>query len=818
MVFGVLAMVKTAMGLLAMTRMAQSRQRWLRTDTLDDLFLTHYSRLVARAQQLVGRNRQAAEDLVHDAYVRLALRQFDASPVENVEAYLFMTLRNVHLSQVRRRQANVSATASIIDHESALAGLRSFATDEERRGAYDALRQVVRYACLRKTTSTAASVLILRFFHGYYPAEIARVVLTTEAAVAERLRMARAEARAYLADPSGLRSFDVGRNTPSLDSRVLSIADLQRTIFEAYTGVCLANRALDQLYAAGQSAPLDVDTLAHLVSCAPCLDTVNRRLGLPLLADRDPSDRLGRGGGGSGAGGGRATDLATSLRGRVTDTREEHPQELRIAVNGLFVSSLAVNGSTIDQRLKILVAEAVGFIEIFDERDTCLLYLDIDPPPHGAVEQSARVPMSGGRELSATVAFADATPALHVDYDAQPLSTVVDRSTAGERVPTAPDAAAAQAQVRTWNLWPMRLRFVLAGIILGALLANPRQTLAAVDHVRRVIVESIGQIIDKVRARPTLPAHPVSRLIDATTPAVTAVDVSRAAAFALPATAAREEASDLDLSELTLEAFRALDGVDSLTKEQVGVVRGPDRRLRIQGIVDSDTRRRELLAALRALPASRVRVELMTLEEASRQAQAQTTPVMPTPVRSADVTRDREPAGFEQVRRYVHASGMKADIDIEIDEQVRRFSAGLLDHALQARLHARTVQDLIASVSPAQVDELSPASRATWWALVRRHATFVRDETASLRATLDQLFPQPMFAADEPSQDDVWEMSRRLFTLTSSHDVDVRRAFTVETDGSASLHVSTPAFRRSLLDAERLADSLLAAMPPGSHP
>lgn len=175
--------------------MAQLR-RWPSADTLDDLFLQHYATMVARARQLVGRDAQAAEDLVHDAYVRLALRQFDASAVQNLEAYLFVTLRNVHLSQVRRRMSKALATVSIIDHDSIVSSLRSLVNDEERQGAHDELRHVVRYACLRKATAKAASVLILRYFHGYHAAEIARVVQTSEAAVAGRLSMARAEARA----------------------------------------------------------------------------------------------------------------------------------------------------------------------------------------------------------------------------------------------------------------------------------------------------------------------------------------------------------------------------------------------------------------------------------------------------------------------------------------------------------------------------------------------------------------------------------------------------------------------------------------------
>jgi hypothetical protein len=42
-------------------------------------------------------------------------------------------------------------------------------------------------------------------------------------------------------------------------------------------------------------------------------------------------------------------------------------RQLRIAVNGLFVGSQAVSGALSEQRVKILVTERIGFIEIFSE-------------------------------------------------------------------------------------------------------------------------------------------------------------------------------------------------------------------------------------------------------------------------------------------------------------------------------------------------------------------------------------------------------------------------------------------------------------------
>jgi DNA-directed RNA polymerase specialized sigma24 family protein len=75
---------------------------------------------VVWAQQLVGRNRAAAEDLVHDTFVRVALRKPDLDAIGNLDGYLFVTMRNVHLSQLRR-QVTVARSRLALDYESVAA-------------------------------------------------------------------------------------------------------------------------------------------------------------------------------------------------------------------------------------------------------------------------------------------------------------------------------------------------------------------------------------------------------------------------------------------------------------------------------------------------------------------------------------------------------------------------------------------------------------------------------------------------------------------------------------------------------------------------
>src|SRR5262249_18571451 len=150
---------------------------------------------------------------------------------------------------------------------------------------------------LRKETSKAASVLLLRFFHGYYPSEIALLLRTSRQAVDERLRLARSEAKLYLDDPQRLKFIAEGpplKPPPSQPPRPRATTDfldeLREMIFQSRQGHCLSRKQLRQVYSSAEAKAVDGTLLAHLVSCPRCLDEVNRLLGLPLLADRYPTD------------------------------------------------------------------------------------------------------------------------------------------------------------------------------------------------------------------------------------------------------------------------------------------------------------------------------------------------------------------------------------------------------------------------------------------------------------------------------------------------------------------------------------------------
>jgi len=288
------------------------------TSPQEEVFLTKYVRLCDWALTLTQKDRERAEDLVHDLYVQLVHARPDLDAITNLDGYLYRTLYNLNISQLRRRANSQVQSLSVVDFDSAESGLRT-ADPRELIRYQDDLRQVCHYASIRKESSKAGSALILRFLHGYFPREIALVMKCTREAVEERLRLARNEARQFLQNPTQLRFLLKPAETtvPAPKTGFVQpvdqlLVELRQQVFDSRRGSCLHVSELEQLYS--RTGKLDHATLSHLVSCPECLEETNQILDLPPLADRFPTDTIGidqpprsrnkRSGGGDGNSGG----------------------------------------------------------------------------------------------------------------------------------------------------------------------------------------------------------------------------------------------------------------------------------------------------------------------------------------------------------------------------------------------------------------------------------------------------------------------------------------------------------------------------------
>lgn len=582
----------------------------------EELFTRRYEDLLAWALRLTNHQRESAEDLVQDAFVQFMLGRTRLEEIENIDGYLRRMLRYMHFSRMSRAAQHLRDTAlSVADYDSLR--LSWTAIEPPRRmQAFEELWQICAYACARKESSRAGSVLILRFFHDYFPTEIAGILNSSRHCVDQWQRLARREVKLFIDEPSRLR-FVASKSSAELsqikysDSDCDLMAELRRIIFNSCHGQCFSKDQLGELYRSGNAEALTTSKLAHIVSCPECLDTVNSLLGLPALAARyeaKPSDREepphdGTGGSVAGGGGGGASGLATKFERRLREVVEHKPHELRIAVNGALVSSLKVNSDVTELDLNLTPGERIQFVEVFSEQGVQLLFLSVNDAAVSEPEQWAWITLSEGRTLEACLKLQNG-PSLRILYK-EPASEEVSMTEALEanalsstlaiaHVPVGPDVNATPGAegVRSWVD-----RFLSVFRIKTERLFSDIETAEAPD--RDVPFLALGQAPRASRARTWMRLELVTALVSA---AIVAVFLFYKAGLAptLTATTLLEQASaaeqissripdQISHRYINLEERRSTEGA-VVSRRKIEIWQNHPRGDRAQRLYDENNR------------------------------------------------------------------------------------------------------------------------------------------------------------------------------------------------------------------------------------
>src|SRR5574341_817026 len=401
----------------------------------EELFIQRYQWLMGWALRMTDGNPAQAQDLVHDTFVQFVINRPPLEAIQqNIEGYLYAMLRNMHISQARRA-ARIRETTSSLSRLLSLSETESLESElskvEEGTQAQvqDQLCRICQYALLRKDSSKAGSAVLLRFFHGYYPSEIARVLCSSRSGVDNLLQRARSEASVYLKNPNSL-NFIKGRRAGKVPQIRFGqppedlLREVRHFIFLSRRGECPATSDLEELYRSEEADKLDHQLSSHIVTCAVCLDKVNKLLDLPLLSSRHPATmtekenrKRDKGDGSQGGGSGVSSEDFVSARRRVKEVLDHRPQELRVSVNGFILGSHAINSEVNKLSISAKGEEKIGFVEVFSEDEVRLLFSMVEPPPDGPVQHRQRVELSEGRTLELLVDFSESWPALQVVYN-----------------------------------------------------------------------------------------------------------------------------------------------------------------------------------------------------------------------------------------------------------------------------------------------------------------------------------------------------------------------------------------------------------------
>ncbi|HLA12383.1 MAG TPA: RNA polymerase sigma factor [Pyrinomonadaceae bacterium] len=417
----------------------------------EDVFLSRYPQLISWSLKMAGSDREKAEDLVHDAYLQWTLVRPDLDSIHNLDGYLYGMLRNMHAAELRRSLRHPTASLSVVEYDSALLSLQRASDELHIAGLQDQLRAVCDYACARKETSKAGSLLLLRFFHGYYPGEAAQIAGIRRVTVDSWLRIARSEAKLYLENPEALKfikdqPFPIAHrqspvnkianrksaigNRSGVNGKCSAVGtgatrefleEVSLRIFQSCQSRCVSNKQLRAFYSQTELQPLDCESLAHISSCQTCLDKATTLLKFPSKDDHYPPDRMGRDprpGEESifNRNGNRKVRDGNSFRGHFEEILEHRPKKLHISVNGFTVGTQKITSETIEHSLKLSLPEQIGLVEILSEQGIRLLCLYVEHPPEGAIEQSALIELSDDRALGVSLSFRDPWPNLELTY------------------------------------------------------------------------------------------------------------------------------------------------------------------------------------------------------------------------------------------------------------------------------------------------------------------------------------------------------------------------------------------------------------------
>jgi hypothetical protein len=261
-------------------------------------------------------------------------------------------------------------------------------------------------------------------------------------------------------------------------------------------------------------------------------------------------------------------------------------------------------------------------------------------------------------------------------------------------------------------------------------------------------------------------------------------------------------------AELEIEALRILQQAKADTHEQIEVRRTPAGKLRIEGILETDARKAELLQALSSLrthPA--VEIQLQTVAEAARKLRA----APAVAVEREEVTVTKLPVDAE-LRRHFTARGVEAE---QMDNEIERFAAATLQRSRQMARHAGALRQLAGRFSVAQLQTLDAAARATWLSLLHSHARGLRDETLQLRASLALALPNSGASINENSSisndEELRRACERVAQLCAESDRAVRAAFTVSANATPAAAIRANSFFTNLHRLEHLAEAINAA-------
>ena len=388
-----------------------------RGPALQAVFEKRYAWLLRWALHFTENDRAEAEDLVQETFVRLLLTWDTLRDLDDLEPLLYSYLRYEHLSERRRGRSHAFQRLTTADFDTLAISLRSSSTFNQIE-VQNEIREILAFLLWRKRTARFASMFLLRFFHGYFPEEIAYICISKRVAVDLGLSQARRELKAHLADP---RQIHVLGRSPFPEQKPVNTAipidnfehELRRSIFHSHVEPCPPIEELERSYNTLSQRSLDSNLLAHIVACEPCLDRAARHCNVPPPSSRSMNDSFGRSPRGKAKKAGsadkqRLARVFAEGESRMREIYEHHPTGLVIALNAQVVAVRDITSNAARAVLKVEThsVQTLEMIEVFSEQGLLLMAMPVLlHPPKSQPEIRHAIALSSERTLSLLIRF-----------------------------------------------------------------------------------------------------------------------------------------------------------------------------------------------------------------------------------------------------------------------------------------------------------------------------------------------------------------------------------------------------------------------------
>ena len=267
-------------------------------------------------------------------------------------------------------------------------------------------------------------------------------------------------------------------------------------------------------------------------------------------------------------------------------------------------------------------------------------------------------------------------------------------------------------------------------------------------------------------------------------------------------------------ADLEVEVISLLHSAGADTGEQVEVNRQANGPVVINGIVETEKRKKEIIAALRSVQENpAVRINVKTVEEAIAEQNQ---------IASKLKQNNKNPSGVPNVQlemRSVEGKSFAAEAEVRAyfvkqgagDDAVKKYAAGVVSRSNEAMRYTYALRRLKAQFTPEQFKNLKPEARTKWLGLVKSYASSYQNEINALRREL-----QPVFggvsnsgnAAGIGSDAEIFAAIDQMFAAGEASDRAVKAAFTTSDAKSAGSGLKSAQFWNNLGNAEVLAKNL----------